>query len=75
MLPLAEIAAELQQGLDFLEIEMQDIPERHRSIRAAIDYSWQKLDENGRDIFANLYTGSGAGCSRRQSATAGAIGE
>jgi predicted ATPase len=54
MLPLAEIAAELQKGLNFLETDMQDIPERHRSIRAAIDYSWHKLDEKERDIFAKL---------------------
>ena len=54
MLPLAEIAAELQQGLDFLETDMRDMPERHRSIRAAIDYSWQKLDEKEREIFAKL---------------------
>ena len=54
MLPLSEIADELQQGLDFLETDMRDMPERHRSIRAAIDYSWQKLDEKERDIFAKL---------------------
>ncbi len=54
MLPLQEIADELQQGLDFLETDMRDMPERHRSIRAAIDYSWQKLDGQEQDIFAKL---------------------
>jgi predicted ATPase/DNA-binding SARP family transcriptional activator/tRNA A-37 threonylcarbamoyl transferase component Bud32 len=54
ILPLSEIAAELQQGLDFLETDMRDMPERHRSIRAAIEHSWQKLDEQERDIFAKL---------------------
>ncbi len=54
MLPLAEIASELQQGLDLLETNMHDMPERHRSVRAAIDYSWQKLDETEREIFAKL---------------------
>ena len=34
MLPLSDIAAELQQGLDILETDMRDMPERHRSIRA-----------------------------------------
>ena len=54
MLPLQEIADELQQGLDFLETDMRDMPERHRSVRAAIDYSWQKLDKKEQDIFAKL---------------------
>jgi predicted ATPase len=54
MLPLAKIAAELQQGLDLLETDMRDMPERHRSIRSAIDYSWQKLGQKERDIFAKL---------------------
>ena len=54
ILPLADIAAELQQGLDLLEADIQDMPERHRSIRAAIDYSWQKLDKKEQDVFAGL---------------------
>jgi tetratricopeptide (TPR) repeat protein len=54
VLSLADMAVELQQGLDLLETDMQDIPERHRSIRAAINYSWQKLDKKEQDIFAGL---------------------
>ena len=54
MLSLAEVAAELQHGLNFLETGMRDIPERHRSMRATIDRSWQKLTENEREIFAKL---------------------
>ena len=51
-LPLADIATEIQESLDFLETEMRDMPERHRSIRASINYSWQKLDKKERDVFA-----------------------
>ncbi len=54
MLSLAEVAAELQHGLNFLETGMRDIPERHRSMRATIDRSWQKLTEKEREIFVKL---------------------
>ena len=54
MLPLAKIAAELRQGLDLLKTDVRDMPERQRSVRATIDYSWQKLGEKERGIFANL---------------------
>ena len=54
MMPLANIAAELQQGFDFLATDMRDMPERHRSVRTAIDYSWQKLNEKEQAIFAKL---------------------
>ena len=54
MLPLAEIAEELQEGLDFLETESHNMPVRHRSIRAAIDYSWEKLTSEEQAVFARL---------------------
>jgi predicted ATPase/DNA-binding SARP family transcriptional activator len=72
MLPLAEIATELQQGLDLLETDMQDMPERHRSVRAAIDYSWQKLAEPERDIFAKLSVFRGGFTREAAQAVAGA---
>jgi predicted ATPase/DNA-binding SARP family transcriptional activator len=54
MLSLDEIANELQQGLDILETELRDVPERQRSVRASIDYSWRRLDEAEQAIFAQL---------------------
>jgi predicted ATPase/DNA-binding SARP family transcriptional activator len=54
MLSLAEIAAEMEQGLDILETAKRDMPERQRSIRATIDYSWQKLDVDQQAVFAQL---------------------
>lgn len=38
MLPLAEIADEIAADLDFLEAARRDVPQRQRSIRAAIDH-------------------------------------
>lgn len=55
----AEIAAELGRGLDLLETEMRDVPARQRSVRAAIDTSWQRLDDPARHVFAQLSVFSG----------------
>jgi len=43
MLTLGQIADEIQRGIDILETELQDVPQRHRSIRATMDYSWKGL--------------------------------
>lgn len=54
MLSLREIAQEIEKSLDFLESNLRDIPERHRSIRAVFEYSWQLLSEVERTIFRRL---------------------
>jgi predicted ATPase/DNA-binding SARP family transcriptional activator len=54
VLSCAEIAREIENNLDFLRTELRDIPERHRSMRAAFDHSWQLLDDRDRDVFARL---------------------
>lgn len=54
MLPIDEIAEEIAKSLDFLETEMGDIPDRHRSIRAVFDYSWELLSPTERDVFTAL---------------------
>lgn len=54
ILPIAEIAAEITKSLDFLETQMGDVPDRHRSIRAVFDYSWELLTPAERDVFAAL---------------------
>jgi predicted ATPase/DNA-binding SARP family transcriptional activator len=54
MLSLADIAGELQQGLDILESELRDVPERQRSVRASIDYTWRRLDDAEQAVFAQL---------------------
>ncbi len=68
MLSLSEIALEIQASLDFLETEMRDVPERHRSIRAAIDTSWQKLTADEKTVFAQLSVFRG-GFTRRAGQT------
>lgn len=54
VLSCADIAREIEYNLDFLRTELRDIPERHRSMRAAFDHSWQLLDDRDRDVFARL---------------------
>jgi serine/threonine-protein kinase PknK len=45
MLTPAEIIAELNRSIDFLETDLRDLPERQRSMRAVFDYSWRMLSE------------------------------
>ncbi len=54
VLSCAEIAAEISKGLDFLAAEIRDLPERHRSIRAVFDRSWQMLSPLDQDVFRRL---------------------
>ena len=54
VLSLEQIATEIQHGIDILETEMRDVPERHRSLRATFDRSWGQLDDTEQTIFARL---------------------
>jgi predicted ATPase/DNA-binding SARP family transcriptional activator len=42
-LPCSEIAREIERSFDFLSTTMHDIPEGHRSMRAAFQHSWNLL--------------------------------
>ncbi len=53
-LQIGEIAEEIAKSLDFLESEMEGIPDRHRSVRAVFDYSWSMLDPDERRMFSAL---------------------
>ena len=54
MLSCVEIADEIERNVDFLATSMRDVPERHRSLRAAFDQSWRLLSDEQRDAFAQL---------------------
>jgi predicted ATPase len=43
MLTPAEVAAEIEASLDFMETDLRDVPERQRSMRAVFDHSWNLL--------------------------------
>jgi serine/threonine protein kinase/tetratricopeptide (TPR) repeat protein len=54
MLDVDEITKELEGSFDFLETQIRDVPDRHRSIRAVFDYSWQLLSDDERKMFADV---------------------
>jgi predicted ATPase/DNA-binding CsgD family transcriptional regulator len=49
-----QIAAQLEQSLDFLTTPLRNVPERHRSLRAVYDYSWELLPESERAVLMKL---------------------
>jgi predicted ATPase len=51
---LPDIVANLQQGVDFLSTTFQDVPERHRRLRAVFESSWQLLGEPEQRVLAQL---------------------
>lgn len=54
MMSIREAADEIAQSLDFLESQMQDVPERQRSVRAAFDHSWKMLSTDDQLAFSRL---------------------
>ncbi|MCI0397212.1 MAG: tetratricopeptide repeat protein [Chloroflexi bacterium] len=54
LLPCAEIAREIEQNYDFLAVSWRDIPERHRSLQAVFEYSWNLLSAGERQATSKL---------------------
>jgi predicted ATPase len=54
VLSCSEIAAEIERGLDFLTSSLQNVPERHRSLRAVFDHSWNLLSPPEQALFRQL---------------------
>jgi predicted ATPase/DNA-binding CsgD family transcriptional regulator len=72
VLSLEQIAAEIQQGIDILETDLRDVPERQRSIRATFEYSWNRLNEDAQTIFGRLSVFRGGFTLAAAQAVAGA---
>jgi predicted ATPase/class 3 adenylate cyclase len=72
MLSCAEIADEIERNVDFLATSMHDVPERHRSLRAAFDHSWRLLSDEQRETFAQLSVLRGSFDREAAAAVAGA---
>jgi predicted ATPase len=64
LLTFEEVADEIAASLDILESQVRDMPERQRSVRAAFNYSWQRLDPEDQQAFSRLAIFRG-GFSRR----------
>jgi predicted ATPase len=81
VLPLEAIAREMERSLNFLATEFRDLPQRHRSMQAALNLSWQRLNNEQQDAIRKLSVFQGGFArmaaleSRRAPAVAGDIGE
>ena len=53
-LSLKTILTELEKGIDLLQTSAQDLSQRHQSIRAVFDYSWQLLSTDEQTIIKRL---------------------
>jgi predicted ATPase/transcriptional regulator with XRE-family HTH domain len=53
-MPCAQIADHIQRDINFLTNNARNIPERHRSIRAVFDHSWQLLSPVEQDAVMRL---------------------
>jgi predicted ATPase/DNA-binding SARP family transcriptional activator/Tfp pilus assembly protein PilF len=54
MLSPAQIVQEIERSLEFLSVSHRNVPERHRSLRALFDYSWQNLSCAEQEEFCRL---------------------
>jgi DNA-binding SARP family transcriptional activator/predicted ATPase len=53
-LPVTEVAAEIQQGLDILTARYQNLPSRHQSMRVVLEQSWERLTATEQRVLARL---------------------
>ena len=72
LMPCSEIAQELARGLDLLSTTLHDVPDRHRSLEAVFDHSWQLLSENEQAVFKKLSVFRGGFDRRAAEQVAGA---
>jgi len=56
MMPVSEIAGEIERDFDFLATSLRDVPARHRSLRALFEHSWQLLTEGEQTAVMRLST-------------------
>jgi len=54
MLSTEEIVAEMKKDFDFLESDLDDLPERQRSMRQVFEYSWQLMTEKEQQVLMAL---------------------
>lgn len=67
-----EIASEIERSLDFLTSPYPDIPERHHSLQAVFEHSWQLLTEEEKQLLRRLSVFRGGFTGRASQRVAGA---
>lgn len=71
-LRLEEIVAELSRDLGVLDSDLEELPQRHRSLRAVWESTWERLEEAERTAFARLSVFQGGFTRGAAEAVAGA---
>ena len=59
MFPLPTLLTRLTEHLTALESSRRDLPDRQRTLRGAIEWSWELLDDTEREVFGRLAVFSG----------------
>ena len=54
LIPCHDIATEIERNLDFLASSFRDLPQRHQSLRAVFNHSWNLLTETEQITFCRL---------------------
>lgn len=72
LLKVGEIAEEVGKGIDFLERQWRDLPERQHSIRAVFDASWRRLAPTEAEAMTKLSVFRGGFTRRAAEQIAGA---
>jgi len=72
LMPCDRIAQQIRQDFDFLSAGPRDAPERHRSLRALFDHSWQLLSPPEQAALARLSTFRGGFAPQEAAAVTGA---
>lgn len=67
-----QLAAGLGHDLDILQTSLQDIPARHRSLRAALEVSWETLTAEQQGVYRKLAIFDGGFTLQAAQAIAGA---
>jgi predicted ATPase/DNA-binding SARP family transcriptional activator len=67
-----DIAAEISTSIGFLKTSLLDVPERHRSLTAVFDHSWQRLTPAEQDSLLGLSIFQGGFSRQAGEAAAGA---
>jgi predicted ATPase/DNA-binding SARP family transcriptional activator len=63
LMPCREIAAELERNVDILSTSLRNVPERHRSVRAIFEQTWERLLPEEQAVLRQLSIFRG-GCLR-----------
>lgn len=64
VMSVAEIAEEIRHSIDFLAVEMRDMPQRQWSMQAVFEATWNRLTAEERAVFMKFAVFRG-GCTRR----------